>query len=233
MRMRNRLAIALAVVLVGSSVPSMADTNVTVDPGQTWNGFMNVSNVPAPHGDGAYQFGSPWGTGDLNAVFGGPNLTLSPNTIGDPNEYWYTPSGGPGSVGNKIMDANMYVEPAGSLPGQTVTFSGLVLSNTLFGQTDARGNGWTSVAFIKDFAPDFSSFNQVTIPLNPGPFSISLATINDPARHVQYGFETVGPCVWATDVGQYGNIVVTAPEPTTLALLSLAGLMLIRRRRCA
>jgi hypothetical protein len=130
------------------------------------------------------------------------------------------------------MDANMYVQtPDGTYPGQTLTFAGTVLSNTLVGQVDANGNGWTSVAFIKDFAPDYSSFNTVTIPLTPGAFSISLATVNDPARHVQYGFETIGPDVWITDVGQYGNIQIAVPEPTTLSALAGLGLLAARRRR--
>jgi hypothetical protein len=67
-----------------------------------------------------------------------------------------------------------------------------------------------------------------------GLFSINLATINDPARHVHYGFETVGPDVWVTDVAPYGSIQITqVPEPGTLALLAL-GLSvpaLLRRRR--
>lgn len=204
----NRIAIRAA----GFGLAAMciarasADVTVTVDPGQAWLGYMNVFDLPSA--GGVFQFGSPWGTADLTATFAGTTLTLGPNTIGDPNPYWYTPAGSPGSTGNKIMDANMYVEPAGSLPGQNVTFSGVVLSNTLFGNVDANGNGWTSVAFIKDFAPDFSTFNTITVPLNPGPFSITLATVNDPARHVQYGFETMGPCVWFTDVAPYGNIQV-------------------------
>jgi hypothetical protein len=130
------------------------------------------------------------------------------------------------------MDANMYIEPPGSLPGQLVTFKGKVLANTLVGSVNQEGNGWTSVAFIKDFAPDFSSFVQVTVPLTPGPFSISLNTLNDPARHVQYGFETIGPDVWITDVGQYGSIqVVGIPEPATLSLVGIAVCGLLARRR--
>ncbi len=41
-------------------------------------------------------------------------------------------------------------------------------------------------------------------------FSVSLATANDPARHVQYGFETIGPCVWPTDpaLPGFGNVKV-------------------------
>ena len=131
-------------------------TNVYVDSSAAWKGYMNVFNKPQD--GGAYQFGSGVGDGGSLCRVQPIGLVLSPNTIGDPNSYWYTPAGGPGSVGNKSMDASMYVE-IGSLPGRKLTFSGTVLSNTLVSasNTNALGNGWTSVAFIKDFAPDYSS----------------------------------------------------------------------------
>jgi hypothetical protein len=203
-----------------------ADLTVTVDPSpgfSGWLGFMNVFEIP--QNGGGFVFGSPWGTADLVATFSGPVLTLSPNTINDPNPFWYISTGN-FSIGNKTMDANMFVE-IGSLPGQTLTFEGLVLANTLVGNVNPLGNGWTAVAFIRDFASDFSSFNQVTAPLNAGTFSISLATVNDPTRHVQYGFNVNGPDVWATDseLPGYGNIQVTAiPEPSSLGL-ALTGLL--------
>lgn len=182
-------------------------TNIYVNSSAPWVGYMNVANTPQD--GGAYQFGSGWGTADLKAVFDGFGLTLSPNNIGDPDPYWYIGGGAPGAVGNKIMDASMYVE-IGSLPGRNLVFSGTVLSNTLVSasNTNAAGNGWTSVAFVKDFAPDYSSVNSATVPLTPGAFSVSLNTVNDPARHVQYGFETVGPDVWVTDSAAFGNVVI-------------------------
>lgn len=200
----------------------------TVDPSKTWVGYMNVFETP--QNGSTFQFGQPWGTVDLRASYSGSLLTLSPNTIGDPNAYWYVSTGN-GSVGNKFMDASFYVEPAGSLPGVTMTFSGTVLANTLVSgaNTNPAGNGWTSVAFIKDFAPDFSSSVVVTTPLTNGTvFRISLATINDPARHIQYGFETIGPCVWATDtaLAGYGNVQVgpLVGTPTTVTITpSLSG----------
>lgn len=223
--MRRIVAVAMGCAMLFCAVAN-ADTMVTVDPGAGWIGFMNVSNLPSD--GGAYQFGQSWGTADLAATFSGPVLTLAPNSIGDPASYWYLPSGGPGSTGNKTMDANMYVEqPAGTYAGQTLTFKGNVLSNSLV-------SPYTSVAFIKDFAPNYSSNVSVTIPLGPGPFSISLATVNDPGRHVQYGFETIGPDVWITDVGPKGNVQITAvavPEPTTLMLAGIAALSLIVARR--
>jgi hypothetical protein len=207
-----------------------ADTTLTVNTGASWQGYMNVFETPQ-HG-GAYVFGSGWGTADLTATFAGSVLTLGPNTINDPSSFWYSPSGGPGSVGNKTMDANMYIETTGLYGGQTLTFTGDVLANTLFGHVNQLGNGWTSVAFIKDFSSDYSSSVSITAPLVNGVFSISLATINDPTRHIQYGFETIGPDVWSTDVAPYGSIQIQAvPEPSGVALLGLAALGLIGSRR--
>lgn len=211
-------ACLVALLVTGAAISAKAVT-YSVDPGATWLGFMNVFNTP--QNGGGYQFGGSWGLPELNSSWGGPVLSLSPNTISDPNSFWYTPSGGPGSVGNKIMDASFYQEFNGPLAGQSVTFTGTVLANSLLSNVNQQGNGWTSVAFIKDFAPDFSSFNVVTAPLNvSGVFSINMATINNPARHVQFGFETIGPDVWATDAPAFGNVQINAvPEPTTAVLL--------------
>jgi hypothetical protein len=204
-------------------------------------GYMNVFNITGSPGQGiaaagAYQFGQSWGVGDLTSSFSGATVTLGPNQINDPNNYWYTPAGQPGAIGNKIMDANLYSETTGTYVGTTLTFSGDVLANSLLSSVNQIGEGWTSVAFIKDFAPDYSSFTTTTVPLNLGIFSISLATSANAGDHIQYGFETIGPDVWSTDVGQFGNIVVApvaVPEPTTWAWAgsgSVLLLSLLRRR---
>jgi hypothetical protein len=200
------LLIPVALTALGASA-TLAQTDVTVDPSEINLGFMNVFNLPAPDGDGTFQFASEWGLPDLTATYSGSILTLGPNTIGDPDPYWYIGGGGPGAAGNKIMEANTYGEANGGLSGETVTFSGSVLANTL---TPAH----TVTAFIRDFAPDFSSFVETVVPLNaPGPFSINLATIADPARHVQWGFQMVGVNVWVTDVAPFGTMVI-GPDGT-------------------
>jgi hypothetical protein len=217
------IGLCLAAGVLGGAATAESAVIKTVDPGHPWLGFMNVFELPS--NGGGYVFGSGWGTPDLTAVFNGDVLTLGPNTIGDPATFWYQGGGGPGAPGNKIMNANMYVED-NSLAGETVTFTGVVLANTL---TSAH----TSVAFIKDFAPDYSSFNVTSVPLTPGEFSITMATTPAAGRHVQFGFETTGVNVWVTDVAPFGNVQVTAiPEPAAAAAIGLAGLALgIRRRR--
>ena len=207
--MLRRVTTALAVAfLCLAPMASRADVTVTVDPGTLANGFMNVFELPS--NGGGYVFGSPWGPADLTATWAGSNVTLGPNCIGDPDPFWYIGGGGPGAPGNKIMEANLYAEPAGSLPGQTVTFVGNVLANSL---TSAH----TVIAFVKDFAPDFSSFNANTVVLPAsGMFTVSLATVNDPARHVQWGFQMVGVNVWVTDLGPYGSVTI-GPDGATPA----------------
>jgi len=137
----------LAMLLLLGAISSASAVNVIVDSSKTWIGFMNVSELPA--NGGAYQFGSYWGTTDLNASFSSAGLTLTPNTSIDrdvPNDaYWWV--GGAGGAPNKNMDASMYVQDD-TLAGQTVTFSGNCVSNTLV-------SPYTVTVFIKDFAPDF------------------------------------------------------------------------------
>ncbi|MGL5018042.1 MAG: PEP-CTERM sorting domain-containing protein [Luteolibacter sp.] len=214
--------LALCAVL-GMAAPTQAAT-VTVDPGATWLGFMNVFERPS--NGGGFVFNSGWGTADLSAVFVGPTLTLSPNSINDPNPFWYTPAGGPGAIGNKTMDASFYVQtPDGSLSGQTLTFTGIVLSTTF---TSAH----VSTVFIKDFAPDYSSFVLSSAPVVDGVFSISLALDANPLRHVQYGFQTIGENVWVTDLAPFGSAQITAiPEPASITLAGLGTLALLVRRR--
>lgn len=179
-------------------------THVSVDTAAGWLGYMNVSNLPAT--GGTYQYGRSWSTPDLRAGFSGETLELKPNSIDDPSPYWYIGGGGPGNPGNKIMSANMYVEKTGTLSGRTLHFTGNVISNTLTGAHSA-------VAFIKDFSPDHTTSTKVTTPLAPGVFHLSLATAAGGTRHVQYGFETKGVNVWASDAGPYGSVQIVASTP--------------------
>lgn len=92
---------------------------------------------------------------------------------------------------------------------------------------------YTATAFIKDFAPDYSSFNLITASLANGDFNISLVT--GAGRHIQYGFETVGPNARLDEIAGLGSAQITAapvPEPSAFALagLGLSALLMFRRR---
>ena len=223
---------AVAVIASLAVAASALAADVTIDSATMTNGYMNVSELPS--NGGAFVFGSGWGPADLNSSF--PNsstVTFWPNTIGDPAPFWYTPSGGPGATGNKIMEANLYAQPAdGTLTNQTVRFQGNVSSFTL--QTGTNPNtDYTFKAFIRDFAPDYSSVVEASVPItSTGAFDFSLATINDPLRHVQYGLQMKGANVWFTDVGPKGSVTVNAvPEPSTYALLAFGGCAAAALRR--
>jgi MYXO-CTERM domain-containing protein len=223
-RIMKRVMAGLLVVLCAGS----AAQAVTVTPGNSsapWLGYMNVYDL-----GNNFQFGTGWGVADLRTTFNdaAPSLTMLPNTIGDPNPYWYTPSGGPGSVGNKIMEANLYMQESNNpaFSGQTVNFTGFVTANSL---TTAH----QAFVFIRDFAPDFSSVNETIVPLSgTGSFNISLATIPAPGRHVQYGFQMKGVNSWITEVAPFGSITYSSvPTPGALALAGMGGLIAARRRR--
>jgi beta-glucanase (GH16 family) len=178
-----------------------AEEFVSVDPQAQWLGYINVFDLP--QNGGVYRFGTPHPAADLRAVFNGSELGLYPNSNSDPSTFWYVGGGAPGNPGNKVVEASMYVEKTGELSGRKVTFRGKVLSNTL---TSAH----SGVAYIRDFAPDYSSSNIVTAPLTAGTFNISLDTDPGAGRHVQYGFRVTGPNVWITDAGPFGSVRVTS-----------------------
>ena len=220
--------VAAGVGLAGGSV-AQADVVVGIDDSSApWLGYMNVFELP--ENGGGFVFGSSWGVPDLVAEFddAANELTMLPNSIGDPDPFWYQGGGGPGAPGNKIMQANLYQEVIGDYAGMMVTFEGNVEA---FSFTDAHD---VSV-FIRDFAPDFSSSNDVFQTIDStGNFSISLNTDAGAGRPVQWGIQVEGVNVWITDIAPFGSATFTTvaiPEPTSIAMFGLAGVGLLARRR--
>lgn len=193
-----------AIILCALCVTAKAQTttNVFLDPSRAWNGYMGVSEL-----NGTYLWGSGWGIPDLCAGFTGDVLTLSPNHINDPAAYWYTPSGGPGAVGNKLMSASFYVEDASlASVGTEVVFSGYCWSDTLVPTNDH------CTVFIKEFDSFWNVVGSSTLDISaPGPFSITNVSFG--ATTVQYGFTLNGPCWWVTDVGSKGSIIFSSNPP--------------------
>ncbi len=223
----NSVKTAIAATAFIGTTALAGTVNVGIDQSDApWLAFMNVFELP--ENGGGFVFGSGWGIADLTASFddGASTLTMGPNTVGDPDPFWYQGGGGPGAPGNKFMEANLYQQVDGGLAGQTVTFEGTVLSNTFTDAHDAR-------VFIRDFAADFSSSVDVFADVDAaGNFSISLDTIDDASRHVQWGIQVSGENVWITDVDPFGTVVFgTVPTPGSLAMLGLGGLIATRRKR--
>lgn len=229
-----RMTSCMLATTVAVSAASAQTVNVS-DSTAPWLGFMNVFELDA--NGGGFVFGSGWGTADLTATFddGAGSLTLGPNTVGDPNEFWYQNTsgtavdpvnpGGPGQLGNKKMEANVYQEATDVYNGVTLTFEGNVASNDFTAAHEA-------FIFIRDYAADYSSFSETKVAMTAGAFSIDLATDAGLGRHVQWGFQVVGENVWATDVAPFGNAVIsTVPTPASAALIGLGGLIATRRRR--
>ena len=179
--------------------PPPPGTTVSVDPAADWKGYMNVYELP--QNGGGYVFGNTWVPSDLRASFDEATLTLAPNSIGDPAEFWYVGGGAPGNPGNKDMAASFYVEETDSLSGQTVTFTGIVTQHTLAGSH-------SGIAFIKDFAPDYSSHQSTTVSLEEGMFQVSHDTLPGAGRHVQYGFQIRGANVWISDAPAFGSVKI-------------------------
>ncbi|CAN0562614.1 unnamed protein product, partial [Laminaria digitata] len=177
-------AICAAAFMSSVATAGLPTVNVAIDDSSAaWLGFMNVYELPA--NGGGFVFGDGWGVADLTASFddGAGTLTMGPNTVGDPDPFWYIGGGGPGAMGNKIMEANLYQQVDGALAGTNVNFSGNILSNTFTDAHQAR-------VFIRDFAADFSSSVDVFADVDAaGNFSISLDTIDDASRHVQWGVQ--------------------------------------------
>ena len=252
--MKTTLIKSICVAVVGLlMVPCTASSQVIVDvsdsAGSTsdWLGFMNVfellNNGDASTAKGNFIFGSGWGVPDLVANFddGNNKLRLLPNSVSDPNEFWYqntsgmasdpTNPGGPGQLGNKYMEANLFqafgngtAELAALQADGTLQFDGEIATNTL---TDAH----VGSIYIREFTPDFSTNVETRIAATPGVFSIS-HTLQGLGGEVQYGFTVEGENVWITDVDPFGNIAIhTVPEPGSALLLTLAAAGICSRRR--
>ncbi|MDG5491348.1 T9SS type A sorting domain-containing protein [Psychroserpens sp. SPM9] len=214
-------------LIVLALLPANAQTNINFDatsfspdPAGTGLAFMNVANLPAPDGDGAFQFGSGWGIADLIAILdtGSNTVTLKPNRIGDPAEYWQ--GDGTQLRGNKIMDANHYIEDA-TLNGTSFTFNASVVSNTL-NNTGIAPYDFSFTAFIKVFAADFSSVlasDIIDLRSTSGDFTLTMdATGFTSGEHIQYGFQMIGPNInldMSFDAA-YDNLGSIVVAPATL-----------------
>lgn len=177
-----------------------AQTTVSIDTSDPLTAFANWFEL-----DGTtYVAGSEWGLADLKTEInnGDNTLTLYPNFstygTGDPG-YWTN-----GDIGNKIFEGNTYIED-NTLIGQTVTFEGSTVTNTL-------AEGYIGVAFIKILSENFQLLQYLSTPLVAGQnFSLTSQTATiEGAVKFQYGYSVTGLNANPTQEAALGNAVVTA-----------------------
>lgn len=191
------LMVLAAAAFCGGTAQMNAQVSVKVDSTLPWAGFVNVWQTDGT----SYVFGSAWGTADLRAAFiptnspsGWPlnnGLVLQANTgtYNTNDVFWNNPDG----TCNKVLEANFYRDVGTAFAGQTVTFTGTVVSNNLPAPSGGAVTGWECVAFIKEFTSTYGFVGITTVPLTPGSFTVSMPI---GAGHVaQYGFYVKGPNV--------------------------------------
>ncbi|NBO26412.1 MAG: PEP-CTERM sorting domain-containing protein [Actinobacteria bacterium] len=248
---KNVLATILGLIAV-CSVHNASAIVVTVDGSQTWNGYMNIFALNSSRGQGGYQWGSKWGLNDVKSTVGSNYITLEPNynCFNANDAYWSnyqagTPAGFDpvtedpipavppvlGTIGNKWMEGNTFVEYAPGLLSGSLTFTGNVDSYSL-------ANGYNVIAFIKGLNPNtgysMDIFQQAAIGSGSNSFSVSADLTGASGLILQYGFTVSG--VNANPANSLGSVVVSAasiPEPSSVSLLMLGavGLMGLQLRR--
>ncbi len=136
--------------------------------------------------DGAtYIGGSSWGLAELKTVLNEDGtLDLHPNfnTYGDGTDpYWAN-----GEIGAKVFEGNTYIDDA-TLLGQTVTFKGHCVSNTL-------ATGYAGKAFIKVLDANYGIVKFATADLvSDADFNLTVTPADyTNGAHFQYGYSVTG-----------------------------------------
>lgn len=215
--MRKVILVLVILCLVG-----IAQADVVVD-GADWAPTNAWMNVQASEGN----WGSAWGLPDVRTNEIGGYWTLQTNingnvdNSGDP--YWDPP-------GHLIMEGVSYTETWG-LAGQNVTFNFDIASNNLGGAIDAAGNPYVTEAFIKTLNPDagWATIQEIyaSLPVGAGTLSLLIDSVANPV--VQVGFRVMGSNDAPGSATADAAVVIT-PEPATMLLLGLGGLLLRRKK---
>lgn len=216
-------------VVVGASSPVIVEPTETVVSINTDSALIAYANWFQLDGT-TFINGSAWSVADIKTVLntGDNTLDLHPNFSAFTDEVTNRPNESVfhnGEIGNSIFEGNTYVQDD-ALAGQTFTFTGNTISNSL-------ATGYEAIAFIKIFDANYGNLQMTTAPLLVGE-NFSITAIPATGSHVQYGYAIKGLNANPTQEAALGfarvgqaiaavkpvtkNNVILYPNPTTTTL---------------
>ncbi len=184
---RCRPSLGAAVLLclgTAAAQTAIAQTTIQVDTRLPWDAWLNAYEISTPGAPPVVA--RPWPVWDVKADFFENVISLSPTTTIAQDFWWDSNWIKPDGTGTRDIQTILdYTRD--DLGGQTVTFAGHCLANTLI-------PGQYAYAYVMDATADWSILTTSTVPLVAGqPFTVS-QTIQ-PGHHMQLGFGMVGPTI--------------------------------------
>lgn len=190
-----------------------AQNTVTVEVGSSPGNYLGYNNVfenpadPAPCCGGGYIYGEAFGVADLVTEINASNITLKPNVIYyNATDGFWANTWDDGLDGNKIVEANTFIEPGGTFNNVDLTFTADVTSNTL---SNPR---YTVQAFIKTVGTGGGFSRFVDLTGTTGVFSVTATGLELATGTIQFGIAITG--LNANPADDWGSVVV---EPVTLS----------------
>lgn len=237
---RQLLAVGVTALVVGlgSYAARAASQNVVTDPNNTFFGYENVfTNGLTATTQPAYisQYLGAGGNGagvsfpNNSSVDTSGNLTIGADDWPDVTSpyntdtlIWADASGTSPAICKTLSD--IYSENAGFNAGDSVTFTGTLVTNTLVSPYKEN-----AIIFIKDYDTDWGYHGYVSLNLNSltngQQFSLTLPSVYANHDHIQYGLEWAGPPVRSANAASYGMAmistnggVVTPPQNVYVAI---------------
>ena len=229
------VGVTALVLGLGTFGAQAASHNVITDPNNAFYGYENVftngltattqpAYISQYLGSGGLGFGAVFPNNSSVDTAGTltigaddwPDVTSPYNT--DTN-IWADASGTSAAICKTLSD--IYTENGTFSAGDSVTFSGTLVTNTLVSPYGAN-----AIIFIKDYDTSWGFHGYVSLNLNTltngQGFSLTMPAIFGNNDHIQYGLEWAGPPVRSANVASYGSAmistnggVVTPPPPPT------------------
>ncbi len=211
------VGVTALVVGLGSFGAQAASQNVITDPNYTYNGYENVYTNGLTSTTGTAYISQYLGTGKVftnnSSIDASGTITIGADDWPDlavpyntDTLIWADNSGTSAAICKTISD--IYTENASFSAGDSVTFTGTLVTNTL-----ASPYSQNAIIFIKDYDTSwgFHGIYSVSISTltNGQVFSVTLPSVFGSGDHVQYGMEWAGPPVRSANAASYGMAMIS------------------------